>query len=355
MHRRRFLISPLALWAARTFAADDYAQPRPGAMLVFPRDYGSHPAFRTEWWYITGWLKDEAESESGFQITFFRNRPRIAEHSASRFAPRQILVAHTALSNPRTGKILHDARVARAGLGLAETREPDTDLWIDDWSLKRVQGDYVARIPAREFELDLAFHSSQSPLLQGERGYSRKGSKPAQASYYYSQPQLAVSGSLRRGGASARVAGTAWLDHEWSSEYLAPEASGWDWIGINLADGGALMAFRIRDRKGETFWAGGALRRADGSRRVFAPREIVFIPLRRWKSEASGTEYPVGMRVKAGELELELEPLMDDQELDARASTGTIYWEGAVRAKQGGRETGRGYLELTGYWKALKL
>jgi predicted secreted hydrolase len=50
---------------------------------------------------------------------------------------------------------------------------------------------------------------------------------------------------------------------------------------------------------------------------------------------------------------------MDDQELDARASTGTIYWEGAVRAYEGERrgETpiGRGYLELTGYWRPMKL
>jgi predicted secreted hydrolase len=46
---------------------------------------------------------------------------------------------------------------------------------------------------------------------------------------------------------------------------------------------------------------------------------------------------------------------MDDQELDSRASTGTIYWEGAVRAMIEGRAAGRGYLELTGYWQPLRL
>ena len=57
-------------------------------------------------------------------------------------------------------------------------------------------------------------------------------------------------------GRTSAVAGLAWLDHEWSSEYLAPEARGWDWIGINLEDDGALMAFRIRDRQGGTLCPG---------------------------------------------------------------------------------------------------
>jgi len=61
------------------------------------------------------------------------------------------------------------------------------------------------------------------------------------------------------------------------------------------------------------------------------------------------------MEVRAATASYALEPLMDDQELDARASTGTIYWEGAVRALSGGREVGRGYLELTGYGKPLTL
>jgi predicted secreted hydrolase len=134
---------------------------------------------------------------------------------------------------------------------------------------------------------------------------------------------------------------------------LAPEASGWDWIGINFDDGGALMAFRLRDRSGAALWADGKLRAANGTSRAFAPAEIRFIPNRRWRSPRTGVEYPVSMRVAVGGDEYTLEPLMDDQELDSRASTGTIYWEGAVRAFRSGREVGRGYLELTGYWKPL--
>lgn len=335
--------------------AQDYAQVKPGIELQFPRDHGSHPLYRTEWWYLTGWVKDARGAERGIQITFFRNRPRVAEDNPSRFAPRQLLFAHAALADAKNGKLLHDQRAARAGFGLAEAGEGRTDVAIDDWSLKQTASGYSARIAAREFSYALDFKATQPVLAQGERGLSRKGPLPAQASHYYSQPQLAVSGSITVKGETREVSGQAWLDHEWSSEYLAPEAAGWDWIGLNLSDGGALMAFRMRDRQGGTLWAGGSLRGADGRVRNFAPDEIRFEPVRRWRSPRTGAEYPVAMRVRAAGLDLELEPLMDDQELDSRASTGTIYWEGAVRARATGTLLGSGYLELTGYWKPLRM
>ena len=354
MKRRTFLAGALALAASRAIA-DGYPAVAPGYALQFPRDHGAHPSFRTEWWYVTGWLEEDGARPLGFQVTFFRNRPRIAEDSPSAFAPRQLLFAHAALADPRDGRLVHDQRAARAGFDLATAREGNTDLRIDDWSLEASSDGYAARIPAREFTLELAFTATQPILLQGAQGYSRKGPLPAQSSYYYSRPQLAVTGAVARGERRNRVTGRAWLDHEWSSEVMAPEASGWDWVGLNLADGGALMAFRMRSKAGGEVWAGGTLRAADGGVRTFGPGEIAFEPVRRWRSPRTEVEYPTWMRLRAGELVLDLDPLMDDQELDSRASTGTIYWEGAVRAKSDGRVVGTGYLELTGYWRPLKL
>ncbi len=342
-------------WLCGAAVAQDYAQVKPGHELQFPRDHGSHPQFRTEWWYLTGWVKDARGVDLGIQITFFRNRPRVAEDNPSRFAPRQLLFAHAALADARTGKLLHDQRAARAGFGLAEAQEGRTDVAIDNWSLRQTPNGYSASVVAREFAYALDFKLTQPVLLQGDRGLSRKGPRPAQASYYYSQPHLTVSGSITVKGEKQEVSGEAWLDHEWSSEYLAPQAQGWDWIGLNLADGGALMAFRIRDGSGGTLWAGGSLRAADGRVRVLAPGEVRFEPRRRWRSPRTGAEYPVALRVQVGNIEFELEPTMDDQELDSRASTGTIYWEGAVSAKSGGKLLGFGYLELTGYWRPLRL
>jgi predicted secreted hydrolase len=354
VRRGVFALLVLGLLPPALRAAGDYPQVKAGPPLQFPRDTGSHPQFRNEWWYITGWLRAGDGRELGMQITFFRNRPRVAEGVASRFAPEQLLFAHAALSDPGSGKLFHDQRAARAGFGLAEAHEGRTDVTIEDWSLKAGGAGYAADVAARDFRYRLRFEATQGVLLQGERGVSRKGPSPLQASYYYSQPHLAVTGSVRIQGEERQVSGEAWLDHEWSSEPLAADAVGWDWVGINLDGGGALMAFRIRSRDGGSFFAGGSLRSADGRVRILKPAEVRFSPLRRWRSPRTDAEYPVSMRVEAGPLSLELDPLMDDQELDARASTGTVYWEGAVRAK-GDKAAGRGYLELTGYVKPLKL
>jgi predicted secreted hydrolase len=289
------------------------------------------------------------------QVTFFRNRPGIAEANPSAFAPRELVFAHAALADPRHRRLRHDQRAARAGLGLAGTDQSSMRAYIDDWSLALRDGRYLAKITARDFALDLTFAPTQPLLLQGVTGYSRKGPDAAHASHYYSQPQLAATGTVTVGGAASAVTGTAWLDHEWSSTVMAPGAVGWDWAGINLADGGALMAFRMRDREGRALWAGGTLRGADGRVRTFAPEEIRFEATRSWRSPRTGVDYPVGMTVVAGDIVLLMEPLIDDQELDSRASTGTIYWEGAMRALASERRVGHGYLELTGYGTPLRL
>jgi predicted secreted hydrolase len=299
----------------------------PGYRFSFPRDHGAHPDFRIEWWYVTGWLGDSL----GFQVTFFRARPEETSDNPSRFNPRQVIFAHAALSDPRRGRLLHDQRAARAGFSLAHAETDRTGVWIDDWMLALEGARYESRIAARDFDFQLTIFAD-AIVLQGENGFSRKGYRPQEASYYYSRPHLRVAGKLD----GRPVSGSAWLDHEWSSAYLAPEAAGWDWTGLNLADGRSLMAFRMRDRSGGTH---------------FAPPGTTFKPLRLWKSPRTGVEYPVSMQVN----DLRLEPLMDDQELDSRTSTGTIYWEGAVRAFREGAEVGKGYLELTGYWKPMKL
>jgi predicted secreted hydrolase len=323
--------------------------------MSFPHDEGSHPEFRLEWWYVTGWVEDGQRNPLGFQITFFRARPELEHDNPSAFTPRHVIIAHAALSNPAQGRLIHVQRAARANLGLAGAAEGRLHVWLDDWSLESRGRDCFARIPAHELQLALAFEATQPPLLQGAAGFSRKGPEPASASYYYSQPHLAASGTVALGSETRNVSGVAWLDHEWSSEYMAREAVGWDWVGINLDGGAALMAFRMRGKDGGSHWAGGALRGTDGRVQSFAPGEVRFTPRRIWRSARTGTRYPVSWLVQAGGLEVAIEPLFDDQEHDTRASSGTIYWEGAVRAFTGGTPAGRGYLELTGYWRPITL
>ncbi len=336
-------------------AGPAYPDVTAGTALTFPRDDGAHPAFRNEWWYVTGWLADMQQRELGFQITFFRNRPGIAEHSASRFAPRQLLFAHAALADPAVARLRFDQRAAREGFGLAEASSTGTDVHIGDWSLAQDGERYTARIHARDFALDLALVADSPVLLQGNAGVSRKGPDPRDASFYYSRPRLKVDGTIAAGDVVRQVEGSAWLDHEWSSRYLPAGAVGWDWTALDLDDGGALMVFRIRGRNGAAIWAGGAYRDPRGRTQSFAPDDVDFVPLARWRSPRTGIDYPVSFRIRAGNVEITVDPLFPDQELDARASVGTVYWEGAVRATLAGRSAGRGYLELTGYGEPLQL
>ena len=352
------LVSPRALAQPVTHHSSlvtAYAPVTPGHRLRFPHDEGSHPAFRTEWWYVTGWLTPQQRPPIGFQITFFRTRPESDESNPSGFAPRQLVIAHAALSDAARGRLVHDQKLARAAFGLAGADEGRTHVWIDDWSLAQEASSYRMRIPARELGMDFTLTPTQPPLLQGEDGYSRKGPEPESASYYYSIPQLRVRGTLSDGKGRSPVSGTAWLDHEWSSSYMDARAAGWDWIGINFDDGAALMAFRMRERDGGELWAGGAYRDKSGVRRVYSPAEVEFVPLRRWRSPRTGASYPVAWRVDLPGMTLVIEPLMDDQEHDTRASVGTVYWEGAATAMRDGKTVGRGYLELTGYWRPMRL
>jgi predicted secreted hydrolase len=346
-----FAAGSMAAAAAPPF----YAPVTADQPLVFPADYGSHPKFRTEWWYVTGWLTTARGEPLGFQITFFRTKPDIDENNPSAFAPHQLLIAHCAISDPKRGRLWQDQRIRRAGLGLAEAATGDTHVWIDNWFLRRGATGYTAKIDAEDFTFDLTLFETQPVLLNGDSGVSRKGPSPMAASYYYSLPHLRVAGAITRQGSADRVTGEAWLDHEWSSEYLDSQAVGWDWIGINLDDGSALMAFRIRGTQGEQRWAGGTLRDGDGHVQILQPADVEFRAGRQWTSPRTRIPYPVQWHVRAGTREFDLQPLLDDQENDTRLSTGAIYWEGAVRAYEQRRLVGRGYLELTGYGETLRL
>jgi predicted secreted hydrolase len=327
----------------------------PGKPLSFPRDYGSHPQFRTEWWYVTGWLRTAQDETLGFQITFFRTKPDVAADNPSAFAPSQILIAHCALSDPKRGRLWQDQRIRRAGMSLAGAAENDTKVWIERWSLRHEKAGYEAHIQGDDFSLNLTMSDTQPPLLNGDRGFSRKGPDPAAASYYYSLPHMKVLGSIARQSRPLNVTGEAWFDHEWSSEYLDLKAVGWEWVGINLNDGGALMAFRIRGKDGEQRWAGGTWRDAGGRTTTFSPDQVKFKAGRIWKSLRTGVAYPVEWQITLPGRVLVLKPLFDDQENDTRLSTGAIYWEGAVSVLDAGVPRGRGYLELTGYGAPLQL
>jgi predicted secreted hydrolase len=331
--------------------------------LAFPRDFGAHLPYRTEWWYLTGQLEALAGPQQprlGIQVTFFRLRPPIDPDNPSRFAARQLVLGQAAIADPRRGALLHEERIARAGFGIASVSDADTEVEVDHWRLARdaASGMYRGRVQGAQFRLELTATPTQPPLLQGEDGYSRKepaGGVNAAASLYYSQPQLALQArlALADGTGEQLRSGLGWLDHEWTSTLLPAQAAGWDWVGFNLDDGSALTAFRIRragagDRD-EPWFAYASLRTAALGVQTFAPAQVRFETLQTWTSPRTRASYPVAQRIQVGSRRFETRPLMSDQEFDARTGGGFAYWEGASDLLEGGRAVGRGYLELTGY------
>ncbi len=343
----------------------DFAPVVPDVTLAFTttqNDHASHPKFGIEWWYLTGQATLEDGAPIGFQVTFFRVRTGAAENNPSRFAPTQMLIAHAAISDVREGKLLHDQRMARAGFSLAGADQTKLDVAINNWLLNmQADGRLVANIPARDFTLTLNLSPSAAyptPLLQGKNGYSQKGVRPQEASYYYSMPQLRATGTLTRNGKVQKLNGTAWFDHEWSSEVLSADAQGWDWVGVNLENGGALMAFQMRSTKGDKpLWAAATLVTPNAPTQYFGAGEVRFTPNQIWQSPTSGIKWPIAQTISLrnqAATTWQIVPNMPNQELDSRLTTGTIYWEGAMQLQQDNKTMGRGYLEMTGYGDKIK-
>nr|WP_316639333.1 carotenoid 1,2-hydratase [uncultured Roseateles sp.] len=363
MRRRDSLLALGALALSRASGAAALSvTPR---ALRFPADFGAHPDTRIEWWYLTGALSPSSSKGPtyGFQLTFFRVRTAVDPAHPSRFAAKQLLMAHAALTDLSARTLRHDQALARSGFGLAEAGEQDTDVVLHGWRLHRdPENGYRAELRSERanFALALDLKPSQPVLLQGQAGYSRKGPEPGAASHYYSEPQLQLAGELTVDGKRLPVQGRAWLDHEWSNQLLGSgpaSAIGWDWTGINLLDGGALTLFRLRRADGSVHWAGGSYRAPGQTQgRDFAPTEVSLQPGRIWKSARTGAAYPVSWRLGTPIGSFELRALLDDQELDARGSTGTVYWEGLSELLDGtGQRAGLGYLEMTGYAGPLRL
>lgn len=349
-----------------TLALRGFAWGRSPPRITFPRDAGAHPDFATEWWYVTGCAAVAGDAAAfGFQLTFFRSRVPQTQGMRSSLAARQLVFAHAALTDVKARKLWHDQRMARwsgdaPGQNPADTAwasAQDTRIRLRDWTLEH-QGDGLeARLRCTDFALSLNLTPSQPVLLQGDQGLSRKGPDVRQTSYYYSLPHLQVRGELELRGKRHTVGAgsTAWLDHEWSQEMLHPDAVGWDWIGINLLDGSALTAFRLRSQQGQTLWDGGSFRSA-GKLFTFHRGEVEFKALRTWKSPLSMANYPVEWLVRTPADFYTVRALVDDQEMDSRASTGAIYWEGLCEVLDSNqRLVGRGYLEMTGYATPIRL
>jgi predicted secreted hydrolase len=326
--------------------------------FVFPEDHGSHPEYRTEWWYFTGNLATEEGRHFGFELTFFRYAlGTTLERDAARSAWRtdQIWMAHFAITDTEQRRFHAAERFAREALGLAGARAAPLQVWVKDWTARSTSGseDLALRLEASDAGVALALDvtAALAPVAHGDNGLDRKGSVEGNASYYYSVPRLAAAGSITLDEQTFSVSGSAWLDREWSTSSLEPGIVGWDWFALQFSDGRSLMFYRLRTADGQASpFSSGSLISADGSRTALLSSDVTLVATDHWTSEATGARYPIGWRLTLPRenLTLDIEPYLENQELDLSVR----YWEGAVQATgrgAGGALTAQGYLELAGY------
>lgn len=345
MARLLLFLAMTPLLQAQT-TPDGFAIARAGRTFVFPRDHGSHPEFRTEWWYVTGHLDGKDGRRFGFQVTFFRQARREDDKIL------HLHLAHTALLDAQTGRFMHEERLNREGWDAAAS---ETTLAVrnGNWSLKFDEKTQTLRIAATvkdEILLRLELEPLKPLVVFGKDGVSRKGASESAASHYLTWTRLRARGTVKLGGDERAVTGQAWLDHEFSSSQLEEGQAGWDWASLQLNDGRDVMAYIMRRKDGTADAASTlAVIERDGRVRHLANDAFRVETLDTWKSPRSGAEYPIRVRIRFEGESFELRPLAQDQEHDADI-TQLPYWEGACDVLDARRQiTGRAFLELAGY------
>ena len=338
-------------------AVEGYADARPGHQLQFPRDHGSHEDYRIEWWYLTANLEDADGRQYGAQWTLFRVVSEPPGQAAEQSKPNpwndpQIFMAHFAISWPDGHRSWQ--RYARGGVHQGEARAGVSSApfaaWMDHWELASTGSEWLPMTVHASQDncgLDLRLASEAGLVLQGLDGFSQKHPQGG-GSFYYSHPFLQATGTLVIDGQAVPVQGQAWLDREWSSQFLQSDQSGWDWFSVHLDSGEKLMLFRLRQsaENNSGNYVHGVLISPDGGKRALTPASIRFEVVK--ETRVAGRNLPLHWRITLEELqrELTIQPLHPRQWMDLDFP----YWEGVILATGNGPgSSGKGYLELTGY------
>jgi len=341
-----FFFLLLTSWLHSQTTTDGFALPQPGKVFAFPRDHGSHPEFRTEWWYVTGHLDSKDSHRFGFQVTFFRQARREDGKTL------QLHLAHAALLDAKTGRFLHQERLNRSGWD-ATSSETTLAVRNGNWSLKldeTTQHLDIAATVNNEALLQLKLEAVKPLVIFGKDGVSRKGASATAASHYLTWPRLKTTGTVKLGAVEHAVTGEAWMDHEFSSSQLEAGQVGWDWAALQLKDGREIMVYRMRKKDGSSDPASTlAVIDLDGKVRHLSSDAFTWEVLGTWKSPRNAAQYPTHIRLRFEDESLELKPLAPDQEQDG-GITQLPYWEGACDVIDShGQVAGRAFLELAGY------
>ena len=352
-------------------AASAPADPQP---IVLPRDDGAHHRL-TEWWYYTGHLADSTGGHWGFEFVVFRaERGDFAVSWASHlaltdetggafhYAQRSEVgpqVDVTAAAQASPGGTATAFALAVRGLDASDPSTLQRAPWVmggaggtDRLAAVATPGETLGD-PVDGFGLALALSATKPPALHDGDGWVSFG--PGGGSYYYSRTAMRAAGTIQLGDRTLQVDGTAWFDHQWG-DFIAI-GGGWDWFAANLDDGTDITLSLVRAPDGSYPLVYGTLVDAVGGSHHLAAGDFTVTPTGSWTSPATHAAYPAGWTVSlpGQNLTLTLAPTVPQQELDTRASTGVVYWEGSqvvTATRAGATIGGRGYVELTGYASA---
>lgn len=351
------MIRLLLLLFVAVAAQAQFRQALPGYEFAFPRDHFAHPEFELEWWYYTGNLTAEDGRRFGFELTFFRNAIEREEPATSVWDVDQLYLAHFAISDIEGQRFYKSERLNRAGPGLAGADFDQARIWNGNWQVAWRDGKQSLRAVSKDGALELELTPAKPPVINGENGVSQKADGAGKASHYVTFTRLNATGTLRLGSEQFAVAGTAWMDHEFSTDSMGADQAGWDWLSLQLDDGTDLMLYRLRRNDGSSDpHSAGTYVDADGAATHLSVEDFTMAPAARWTSPATQGVYPVEWRVAVPKLKLDLRvttPLRA-QEIVPTNGRGPTYWEGSVDATGPGVR-GVGYLEMTGYAERLQL
>ncbi|HYL62202.1 MAG TPA: lipocalin-like domain-containing protein [Candidatus Methylomirabilis sp.] len=342
--------------------AAQYRQAVPGYHFQFPRDYFEHPGFQTEWWYYTGNLKSSSGHRYGFELTFFRQALSRDAAQPSAWDLRDLYFAHFAISDLDGRLFYHAERMNRAGPGIAGANEAAARIWNGNWEIQWNGPDQKLQAIDPPMQLLLTLHSEKPPVIHGENGVSQKAAGAGHASYYFSLTRLDAGGNLELNGATFEVTGLAWMDHEFFTQQLAPDQVGWDWLSIQLDDKTELMLFHIRRKDGSLApFSAGTYVDAQGKSTHLRAEDFTLEPQSQtWTSPDTRATYPIAWEIAVPKLGIELQEhtLLASQEMTSHSDVIPSYWEGAISLeghRANSRLTGVGYLEMTGYDRAVQL
>jgi predicted secreted hydrolase len=334
----------------------------PGRKISFPADHYSHPDFKTEWWYYTGHLETDSGKRYGYQVTFFRFGVRDRQKQMKEQPLfTELYMAHFALSDIAEKKFAFQERINRGYNDKAGAATDRYRVWNEDWQVEGDDKNHRIQVSDRGTALRLTLKSLKPPVLHGLNGLSQKGEGEGRASYYYSLTRMQSDGEVTINGKKEKVRGLSWMDHEFGSNQLREDQVGWDWFSLQLDNQTELMLYLIRRKDGTADpYSSGTLVRADGTIKHLALKDFRIAVVDRWKSPKSGANYPMKWKVSIPfeELELEITPAFQDQELITNRSTRVTYWEGAAKINGTIRSrpiTGNGYVEMTGYAGKLNI